>query len=81
MADTPNGWIGTARQLYAALQSLGCDRDADDKFCVDGNITTFLGIGDEFVVGDQAVYYVNGEARPLAPALQATGTGRAVTVL
>lgn len=82
MADTqPNGWIGSESELYHALRMFGCDKTEDGKFCVDGNITSFLGAGEEFVVGGTAVYYVNGQPRNLASALHSTGYGRAVTVI
>jgi hypothetical protein len=81
MPDTPNGWIGTASELYHALRMFGCDTNADGKFCVDGNITSFMGAGDEFVVGGDAVFYVSGQPRNLAGALHSTGYGRAVNVI
>ena len=79
MAD--DGWIGSASQLYHALRMFNCDTGADGKFHVDGNITTFMGAGDEFVVGGEAVYYVNGQPRNLAAALRSTSYGLGITVI
>jgi hypothetical protein len=64
------GWIGSRNQLFHVLRSFGCD-EKDGQFCVDGNITTFLGMGEEFVVGDDAVYYVNNKPCNLCNALKA----------
>jgi hypothetical protein len=52
---TNTGWIGTAAELYHVRPTVGADRDADGTFCVHGPITSFMGVGDEFVVGAKAV--------------------------
>ncbi len=79
--DDRRGWIGTASELEHRLRCSGCDTTPDGKFCVDGSITSFMGAGEEFVVGTDAVYYVNGEPRQLVSALAATSYGRIVTVI
>ena len=76
-----NGWIGTVSQLEQVLRSFNCDRDPDGRFRVDGPITSFMGAGEEFVVGVDAVYYVAGKARNLVAALGATSYGRVVVVI
>jgi hypothetical protein len=76
-----NGWFGDAAHLYQTLRSFGCDRSPDGKFRVDGPITSFMGAGEEFVVGSDAVYYVGGKARNLIAALGATSYGRQVVVI
>lgn len=81
MPETPpSGWIGSASELYHALRMFGCDT-VDGKFAVDGNITSFMGAGDEFVVDGTAVYYVGGQPRNLAAMLHSTGYGRAIHVI
>ncbi len=79
--DPCNGWIGDESELTNTLRQFGCDRTADGKFCVDGNITSFMGAGEEFVVGASAVFYVNGQPRNLVAALRSTGYGRAINVI
>ncbi|PYQ25644.1 MAG: hypothetical protein DMF56_26995 [Acidobacteria bacterium] len=76
-----NGWIGRADQLYHVLRMFRCDQDAAGKFCVDGSITSFMGAGDEYVVGADAVYYVDGKPCNLVAALRVTSYGLAVTVI
>jgi hypothetical protein len=76
-----NGWLGMASHLYQTLRSFNCDRSPDGKFHVDGPITSFMGAGEEFVVGSDAVYYVEGKARNLVAALGATSYGRQVVVI
>lgn len=66
--DDRRGWIGTASELEHAQRCSGCDTTPDGKFCVDGSITSFMGAGEEFVVGADAVYYVNSEPRQLVTA-------------
>lgn len=70
------GWFGRENELYNFLNVMGCDKDKDGKFCVDGNITSFLGLGEEFVVDDSAVYYVDGKRKMLAAGLEVTGRGK-----
>ena len=74
------GWIGSASELEHTLRMFNCDA-TDGKFHVDGSITSFMGAGDEFVVGSDAVYYVNGQPRNLAAALRSTSYGRGITVI
>jgi hypothetical protein len=79
--DDCRGWIGTVSELEHTLRCDGCDTTPDGRFCVDGSITSFMGAGEEFVVGADAVYYVNGEPRHLVTALAATSYGRIVAVI
>lgn len=74
------GWIGNSGELYNALSVAGCDQD-NGKFHVDGSITSFLGLGEEFVVGDDAVYYVSGKPISLVGLLGATSYGSKVVVI
>ena len=75
------GWIGTKDQLFNVLAVFRCDRDEQGNFCVDGSITSFMGAGDEFVVGDDAVYYVQGQPKNLVSALHQTSYGSKVAVI
>lgn len=79
MADA--GWIGDVHQLHHVLRQFGCDTTADGKFCVGGSITSFMGAGEEFVVGGDAVYFVQGQPRNLAAALRSTSYGLGITVI
>ncbi len=76
-----NGWFGAASHLYQTLRSFNCDRSSDGKFHVDGPITSFMGAGEEFVVGSDAVYYVGGRERNLVAALGETSYGAKVVVI
>jgi hypothetical protein len=78
--DDRRGWIGSASELEHTLRCSGCDTTPDGKFCVGGSITSFMGAGEEFVVGPGAVYYVNGEPRHLVTALATTSHGFVVTL-
>ena len=75
-----NGWVGTKSQLLGFLAVVGCD-STDGAFHVDGSITTFMGAGEEYCVGADAVYYVKGRAFPLAAGLAGTSYGLQVTVI
>lgn len=75
------GWIGSALELDNTLRCNRCDTTPDGKFCVRGSITSFMGGGEEFVVGADAVYYVGGEPKHLVTALAATTYGQVVTVI
>lgn len=75
------GWIGTAGELYSTLRSFKCDRTADGRFCVDGSIVSYMGMGEEMCVGPDAVYYVDGQPKNLCHALGMTSYGMGVTVI
>ena len=75
------GWVGGKEELRAALIVAGADRDDEGAFILSGNITSFMGAGDEFVVGADAVYFVGGEAKSLVEALGQTGGGLKVKVI
>ena len=79
--DARPGWIGSASELESALRQFGCDAGSDGKFHVDGSITSFMGAGREFVVGADAVYYVNAEPQHLVTALAGTSYGLVITVI
>ena len=76
------GWLGSWSELSNVLSTVGCDQTEDGKFKVDGNITSFMGAGEEFVVDDYAVYYKNGKAFNLCNVLNSTSYGlRKVNVI
>jgi hypothetical protein len=79
-----DGWIGVMRQLTYYLSVVNCDRDEHGKFCVDGSITTFMGMDGEnaeVVVGGDAVYYVDRKPKNLAAGLKGTSYGMGVKVI
>jgi len=69
------GWIGPSSQFKYVLQVMGADRDEKGNFIVAGSIFSFLGLGEEIVVGDDAEYFVGGKPVNLAGALAATSYG------
>ena len=78
---TNTGHCCTRLQLEHVLRVCGCDTDAEGRFCVDGTIVSFMGAGEEFVVGPDAVYYRGGQACSLAVALRGTSYGFAAEVI
>jgi len=75
------GWIGSNNELMHVLRTFGVDRDEDGKFHVDGKIVSFMGVGEEMVVDDDAVAYINGEPRNICNMLAATSYGQKVKVI
>jgi hypothetical protein len=75
------GWIGHREQLLHTLGVFGCDRDPEGNFLVSGQIVSFLGLGKEFVVGDDAVAYVGGKPVSIAGMLGSTSYGMKVRVI
>ena len=75
------GWTGSRHELHYVLQYFGCDRDDHGAFMVDGAITSFMGAGEDFVVGDDAVFYVKGKPQNLAHVLATSGYGLQVKVI
>jgi hypothetical protein len=75
------GWFGPASQLHHTLGVLGADHDPDGTYVVAGTVAVGIG-GQEVVVGDDARYFVGGEPRGLASAMNATSYGtRGITVI
>lgn len=69
-----DGCYCTRQQLGNFLRVMGADED-EHGFLVSGTVASFLGAGQEYVIGADACYYVGGIAIPLAPAYRNT-TGR-----
>jgi hypothetical protein len=69
------GWIGSTSQMLYALGIFGADRDEEGRFKVAGSISSFLGMGEETLVGDDAVFFVDGKPSNLAVALGTTSYG------
>ena len=77
-----NGTILTASELYNVLACFGAEKDPDtEKYIVRGHITSFLGMGDEFVLDDTAQYRKNGEWQNLLHAIKTTSYYHPITVL
>lgn len=74
------GWIGSWETLEATLRGMNADRTGQ-QWHVGGVIVSFLGMGEEYVVADDAVAYVNNEPRPLVPELAKRVGGAFVTVI
>ena len=76
------GWIGTARQLYYALDIVGADRDEDGKFLIYGEpVVSFLGLGEELVVSDRTNYAIGDRRCNLAGLMRGTSYGMGVQVI
>jgi len=76
------GCYCTDRQLAHFLRVMDCDQNEEGKFLVSGDIVSFLGMGEDFVVGADARYYVGGVPIPLAANYRSTtGRGAAVVII
>ena len=67
-------------QLHTVLACFKCDRDNEGKFIVRGNITSFMGAGQEFLIDETAQYYSNGNWCNLLSAVKATSYYHPVAV-
>lgn len=75
------GWIGSNSELMHVLRIFGVDQDEEGKFCVDGKIVSFMGMGEEMVVGDDAVAYIDGKPCNICNMLDITSYGKKVKVI
>jgi len=78
------GWIGYADQMMHYLAVVHADRDEGGRFIVRGTISTYMGAGEEAVIGGDAEYRVGGpEGRwcNLAAGLRGTSYGHGVLVI
>jgi len=76
------GWIGIADQLVFALQVFGADVDGDNRPIVrPGGISSFLGLGEEIVLHDEAQVRIGGRWVRIAPLMGGTSYGMNVTVI
>lgn len=74
------GWFGLTSHVTHVLATMGADRDPDGRFLVAG---IAVGIDPrETVVPGDAVYFVDGQPRNLALAMNGTSYGvRGIVVL
>lgn len=75
------GWIGSRAQLESALIISNADVDLEGRFVLFGQVVSFLGMGEEFVVGEDAFYTVKGEQINLSKMLNAYSGGFAIEVI
>ena len=71
------GWMGRWGQVKHAIRTVGGDVNESGEVIVDG-VAFFLGIKDEaadVVIGDNAVYYKDGEPQGLASLMNMTSYG------
>lgn len=81
MSDA-NGWIGSSSQLLYALSVVGADMDKEGNYLIYGEpVISFLGLGEEMVVGEKTNFSIGGQRRGLAGFLQSTSYGMAVQVI
>jgi len=72
------GWSGTMSQVLHYLRTVGADCDEENKFIVEGEVVSFLGLGGEnadVVVPPNARYFINGQPKALAAGLGTTSYG------
>jgi len=76
------GWLGMADQLAFALKMFGADVDEDGRPIVktDG-IASFMGMGEEVILSDEAECRINGRWVRIAPLMRDTSYGHNVNVI
>jgi hypothetical protein len=76
--ETIMGWIGPTERIQDCLKT-HADRDEEGDYLVRGaQIASFLGAGEEYVLGDDTEICIQGEWKPIIPLLQG---GMCVTVI
>lgn len=75
-----DGAMLQAGELYNVLMAFKADKDENDKYVVRGNITSFMGAGDEFVIDSTAQYRVGDKWCNLLVAVKATSYYRGCVV-
>ncbi len=76
------GWIGDAATLRRVLDGEGVIQDETGAYAVSGTVASFMGAGDEFIVGDDAYGLCRGGRRVhLATALGGQSFGMPITVI
>ena len=76
------GWIGMADQLAFARGMFGADVDGDNRPIVrPRGISSFLGLGEEIVLDDEAQVRIGGRWVRIAPLMEGTSYGMNVTVI
>ena len=75
-------WIGDAATLRRVLDGEGVVQDDTGAYAVSGTVSSFMGAGDEWIVGDDAYACCKGgRVVHLATALGAQSFGLAITVI
>lgn len=70
------GWMGMAKDVEYALAVVGADKDESGKFLITGEkFASFMGLGEELVIGDSTFYLVNGQQGNLAVLMNDTSYG------
>jgi hypothetical protein len=72
------GWIGEAGVIMDALAAAGADMDEEGRYLLRGSVSTFMGAGEEAVVADGTMCFVQGREVPLVTLLPG---GLMVTVI
>ena len=76
------GWLGSIGELLNALSVVNADKDDQGNYYVQGNITSFMGAGEEMCLGHDAQYRKNNEWLSLPQLLNSTSYGlKNVTVI
>lgn len=76
-------WMGMSKDVEHTLNTVGADKDKDGKFLISGAPPiSFMGIGDEMVIGDEVMYMKNDQPVSLAHLMNGTSYGlRGITVI
>lgn len=82
MAGAPmTGWLGSASEMLNVLRCSGAEKDAEGRFLVSGELpVSFVGAGEEYVVGENVLCRVRGQWVSLATLLLGTSYGARVEV-
>lgn len=74
------GWFGDASDVYAFLEKQKADKDDEGCFKIAGK-PVCIGIGgDEIVIPNETVYFIDGKAIPLAENMPEESSGLMVKV-
>lgn len=75
-----NGWVGRVCAVENYLGVAGADKDPDGRFLIGGEPPVYGYGGDEIVLSDAVVYYLEGRPVPLAAAMADTSSGTGIRV-
>lgn len=76
-----NGTMLLNSELMNVLAVAGADKDSDGKYVVRGDLCSFLGLGDEWVIGETAQYSKAGEWRSILGIAQVTSYHRPIIAI
>ena len=75
------GWIGNVQELAHTLRSMGAEVDEEGRVKISGDAATFMGVGPEVVIGDEAYCIIDGQRVYIAEIMGGTSYGQGATVI